>query len=123
MRSSGNTKRDWSPEPWRFSVIEARIRAALAPRNRRKERPDELRPTTRIPLDRAISGERVTQKRTWRSGPVRARRLRLTLLAVVALGATGLAIVAYETELLHSLELSTVDTRFAIRGHQRPPSN
>jgi adenylate cyclase len=54
---------------------------------------------------------------------VRARRLRLTLLAIVALGATGLGIVAYETELLHSLELSTVDTRFAIRGHQRPPSN
>jgi adenylate cyclase len=74
-------------------------------------------------LGGAISGERVKQKRTWRSGPVRARRLRLTLLAIVALGATGLAIVAYETELLHSLELSTVDTRFSIRGHQRPPSN
>ena len=58
-----------------------------------------------------------------RRSTVRARRLRLTLLAIVALGATGLAIVAYETDLLHSLELSTVDTRFSIRGHQRPPAN
>ena len=44
-------------------------------------------------------------------------------LAIVALGATGFGIVAYETDLLRSLELSTVDTRFSIRGDQRPPSN
>jgi adenylate cyclase len=65
----------------------------------------------------------VKQQRRWRAGPARARRLRLTLLAIVALGATGLAIVAYETELLRSLELSTVDTRFSIRGDERAPSN
>ncbi|HYM67402.1 MAG TPA: CHASE2 domain-containing protein, partial [Patescibacteria group bacterium] len=58
-----------------------------------------------------------------RAGPARARRLRLTLLAIVAVGATGLAIVSYETDLLRSLELSTVDARFSIRGHQRPPAN
>jgi adenylate cyclase len=45
------------------------------------------------------------------------------LLAIVAVGATGLGIVAYETDLLRSLELSTVNTRFSIRGTQRPPAN
>ena len=67
-------------------------------------------------------GERVKRKRR-RAGPARTRRLRLALLAIVALGATGLAIVAYETDLLRSLELSTVNTRFSIRGRQRPPAN
>jgi adenylate cyclase len=62
-------------------------------------------------------------RRSWRTGPARARRLRLTLLAIVALGATGLGVLAYETNLLRSLELSTVDTRFQIRGRQRPPAN
>ncbi len=58
-----------------------------------------------------------------RAGAARTRQLRRVLLAVVALGATGLAIVAYETNLLRSLELSTVNTRFTIRGHQKPPTN
>jgi adenylate cyclase len=58
-----------------------------------------------------------------RAGAARTRQLRRVLLAVVALGATGLAIVAYETNLLRSLELSTVNTRFTIRGHKRPPVN
>jgi adenylate cyclase len=58
-----------------------------------------------------------------RAGAARTRQLRRVLLAVVALGATGLAIVAYETNLLRSLELSTVNTRFTIRGHQKPPAN
>jgi len=62
-------------------------------------------------------------RRSWRTGPARARRLRLSLLAIVALGATGLGLLAYETNLLRSLELSTVDTRFEIRGDQRPPAN
>ncbi|HEY7935354.1 MAG TPA: adenylate/guanylate cyclase domain-containing protein [Solirubrobacteraceae bacterium] len=63
------------------------------------------------------------QQSRWRAGPARARRLRLALLAIVAVGATGLAIVAYETNLLRSLELSTVDARFSIRGRQHPPAN
>ncbi len=58
-----------------------------------------------------------------RAGPARTRRLRLSLLAIVALGATGLGVIAYETNLLRSLELSTVNTRFSIRGRQRPPTN
>ncbi len=58
-----------------------------------------------------------------RAGQARTQRLRLVLLAIVALGATGVAIVAYETNLLRSLELSTVNTRFSIRGPRRPPTN
>jgi adenylate cyclase len=58
-----------------------------------------------------------------RAGPARTRRLRLTLLAIVAVGATGIGIVAYETDLLRTLELSTVNTRFSIRGRERPPAN
>ncbi len=58
-----------------------------------------------------------------RAGAARTRQLRRVLLAFVALGATGLAIVAYETNLLRSLELSTVNTRFTIRGRQQPPAN
>jgi adenylate cyclase len=58
-----------------------------------------------------------------RGGPARAQRLRLLLLAIVALGATGLAIVAYETDLLRTLELSTVNARFSIRGRKPPPTN
>ncbi len=58
-----------------------------------------------------------------RAGQARTRQLRLVLLAVVAVGATGLGVLAYETNLLRSLELSTVNTRFSIRGRQRPPAN
>jgi adenylate cyclase len=42
---------------------------------------------------------------------------------IVAVGATGLALVAYGTNLLHSLELSTVDARFTIRGNESPPKD
>ena len=69
-----------------------------------------------------LRGEWMKRKRR-RAGAARTRQLRRVLLAIVALGATGLAIVAYETNLLRSLELSTVNTRFTIRGHRRPPSN
>src|ERR1700730_457601 len=58
-----------------------------------------------------------------REGAARAQRLRLTLLAIVALGATAVGIVAYETDLLRSLELSTVNARFSIRGRKPPPTN
>ncbi len=57
------------------------------------------------------------------AGPARTRRLRQVMLAIVALVFTGLAIVAYETELLGSLELSTVNARFSIRGRRPPPAD
>ena len=65
----------------------------------------------------------MTRQGGWRAGPARTRRLRLLLLAIVAVGSTGLVLVAYGTNLLNSLELSTVDARFAVRGHERPPKD
>ncbi len=51
------------------------------------------------------------------------RRLRVLLLLLVATFATAFGIVAYGTHLLRSLELSTVDTRFSIRGKEKKPSD
>jgi len=51
------------------------------------------------------------------------RNLRVLLLVLVAIGATGIGIIAYGTSLLRSLELSTVNTRFSIRGKQQAPKN
>jgi adenylate cyclase len=48
------------------------------------------------------------------------RNLKRLLLALVALGATGLGIAAYATNLLRTLDLNTMDTRFAVRGDQHP---
>jgi adenylate cyclase len=45
------------------------------------------------------------------------------LLAIVAGSITALAIVAYEADLLRSLELSTINTRFQIRGPHKRPGN
>ncbi|HEX4186683.1 MAG TPA: adenylate/guanylate cyclase domain-containing protein [Solirubrobacteraceae bacterium] len=45
------------------------------------------------------------------------------LLLLVAMSFTALGIVAFETDLLRSLELSTVNTRFQIRGPHRPPAD
>ena len=51
------------------------------------------------------------------------RNLKLLLLALVALGATGLGVAAYATNLLRTLDLNTMNSRFAIRGNQRPHAN
>ncbi|HEV3387933.1 MAG TPA: adenylate/guanylate cyclase domain-containing protein [Solirubrobacteraceae bacterium] len=51
------------------------------------------------------------------------RNLKLLMLALVALGATGLGIAAYATNLLRTLDLNTMNSRFAIRGNQRPHPN
>jgi adenylate cyclase len=51
------------------------------------------------------------------------RHLRVLLLLLVAAFATALGIVAYGTNLLQSLELSTVNTRFSIRGNEKAPKN
>jgi adenylate cyclase len=48
------------------------------------------------------------------------RRLHVALFLGVGLAATGLGLVAYGTNLFRSLELDTVDVRFAIRGTESP---
>jgi adenylate cyclase len=53
----------------------------------------------------------------------RRRRLRAILLGVVALLAVAVGLAAYGTKLFESVELSTVDARFGVRGDEKPPSN
>lgn len=48
-------------------------------------------------------------------------RLRVALFLGVGFAATGLALVAYGTNIFRSLELDSVDARFAIRGDQPRP--
>ena len=48
------------------------------------------------------------------------RNLKLLMLALVAVGATGIGVAAYGTNLLRTLDLNTMHSRFAIRGTQRP---
>ncbi|HZI91797.1 MAG TPA: CHASE2 domain-containing protein, partial [Thermoleophilaceae bacterium] len=47
-------------------------------------------------------------------------RLRVLLFAVVAVLGAGLGVLGYATNSLRSLELNTVDTRFSIRGDEKP---
>ena len=47
-------------------------------------------------------------------------RLRKLLFAAVAVLAVGLGVLGYATNALRSLELNTVDTRFSIRGDEKP---
>src|SRR5918996_1463098 len=42
------------------------------------------------------------------------------LLAAVAVASAGIALLLYATGLFHDTELSSVDTRFSIRGDQEP---
>jgi adenylate cyclase len=51
------------------------------------------------------------------------RRLRPTVFVAVAVLATGVGIALYVSDPLHEIELKTIDTRFQIRGPQRPPSD
>lgn len=44
-------------------------------------------------------------------------------LLIVALVAAGLAIIAYGTNLMRSLELNSIDARFSLRGTQEQPSD
>ncbi len=48
------------------------------------------------------------------------RRLRVLLFAAVAVGSAGIAIAAYATDALQSQDLNTINTRFSIRGTQKP---
>jgi adenylate cyclase len=50
-------------------------------------------------------------------------RLRVALFLGVGFAATGLALVAYGTNLFRGLELDSVDVRFAIRGDQPRPDD
>src|SRR3954469_4713980 len=50
-------------------------------------------------------------------------RIRMALLALVALVAVGVGIAFYETDVLRSLELDSVDARFAVRGDEKPPGD
>lgn len=50
-------------------------------------------------------------------------RLRVALFLGVGFAATGLALVAYGTNLFRGLELGSVDVRFSIRGDQPTPRN
>jgi len=47
-------------------------------------------------------------------------RLRVLLFAAVALLGAALGVLGYATNALRSLELNTVDTRFEIRGEEKP---
>src|SRR3954447_2426048 len=53
----------------------------------------------------------------------RRGRIRLLLLAVVALLAVAVGIVFRSTHVMRSLELSSIDARFTVRGDEKPPSN
>jgi adenylate cyclase len=48
------------------------------------------------------------------------KRTQAVLLAAVAVSAIAIAIVCYATGIAHETELSTVDTRFSIRGEEDP---
>ena len=50
-------------------------------------------------------------------------RLRPSVFVAVALVATAVGLALYFTDPLHEIELKTIDTRFQIRGDQRPPSD
>jgi adenylate cyclase len=51
------------------------------------------------------------------------RNLKVALLALVAIVATGLALGGYAARALRTLDLNTVNARFSVRGAEKPPSN
>jgi adenylate cyclase len=53
----------------------------------------------------------------------RRSRLQVALFLGVGLAATGLGLVSFGTNLFRSLELNSVDVRFAIRGEEPAPQN
>src|SRR5258705_2011030 len=52
----------------------------------------------------------------------RRRRLRPAFFLAVAIGMTGLALLAYAVGLLGDFERQTVDLRFSIRGERTSPN-
>src|SRR3954470_24924303 len=53
----------------------------------------------------------------------RRGRIRVLLLLVVAMLAVGVGLAAHGTELFKTIELSSVDARFGVRGDEKPPSD
>src|SRR3954447_12663231 len=53
----------------------------------------------------------------------RRGRIRVLLLLVVAALAVGVGLAAYGAELFNTIELSSVDARFGVRGDEKPPSD
>src|SRR3954454_11487900 len=53
----------------------------------------------------------------------RRGRIRVMLLLVVAVLAVTVGLVAHATELFKTIELSSVDARFGVRGDEKPPSD
>jgi adenylate cyclase len=51
------------------------------------------------------------------------RNLKVLLLALVAIVATGLALGGYAARSLRSLDLNTVNARFSVRGAEKAPKN
>jgi adenylate cyclase len=51
------------------------------------------------------------------------RRLRTLMFAAVALVGIAFGTITYATEAFRSLELNTVDTRFSVRGEEKPPKD
>ena len=51
------------------------------------------------------------------------RRLRASIFLGVGLALTGIALLAYGTNVVKQLELNTVDTRFSVRGSQGAPKD
>jgi adenylate cyclase len=58
-----------------------------------------------------------------RFGIASNKRLRVLLLVLVAIGSTGIWIALYATDVFRSLEGSTINTRFSVRGKQSTPRN
>jgi adenylate cyclase len=57
------------------------------------------------------------------TSPRRLRRRREVAILLVFIVAAAIAVVAYATHLMRSLELQSVDARFSIRGTQERPSD
>jgi adenylate cyclase len=51
------------------------------------------------------------------------RRRREVAILIVVLGAAAIAVLAYATHLMRSLELQSVDARFSVRGKQERPED
>jgi adenylate cyclase len=54
---------------------------------------------------------------------LKRKQLRALLLGLVAVVAVAVGLVTYGADMFKSVELSTVDTRFSVRGSEKPPGD